>query len=149
MSRIGTLYDADTARWAEEQATLLRRRAELANNDELDWLHLAEEIEGVVASEKREVRSRLALMVQHLLKWQHQPALRSRSWQTTLHVQRRDLLAVLADSPSLRPFAASVLATSFMHGRHDAEQEAGLLHLPVDCPWTLDQVLDQAFLPDA
>ena len=147
MSRGDTLYDTDTARWAEEQAALLRRRANLANNDELDWLHLAEEIEGVVASEKREVRSRLALIIQHLLKWQYQPALRSRSWETTLHVQRPDLLAVLADSPSLRPFAVSVLAASFVHGRHDAEQETGLLHLPIDCPWTLDQVLDQAFLP--
>ena len=144
---MSTLHDTDTALWAEEQAQLLRRRAELANNDELDWLHLAEEIEGVVASEKREVRSRLALTIQHMLKWQYQPALRSRSWETTLHVQRRDLLAVLADSPSLRPFAASVLAASFVHGRYDAEQETGLLHLPIDCPWTLDQVLDQAFLP--
>ena len=145
---MSTLYDTDTALWAEEQAELLRRRAVLANSDELDWLHLAEEIEGVVASEKREVRSRLALIIQHLLKWQYQPTLRSRSWQTTLHVQRRDLLAVLADSPSLRSFATGVLAAAYVHGRHDAEQETGLLHLPTDCPWTLDQVLDQAFLPD-
>ena len=77
----------------------------------------------MVASEKREVRSRLALIVQHLLKWQYQPDLRSRSWRATLHVQRRDLLAVLEDSPSLRPFAANVLPASFAHGRHDAEQE--------------------------
>lgn len=145
---MSTLYDTDTALWAEEQAELLRRRAVLANSDELDWLHLAEEIEGVVASEKREVRSRLALIIQHLLKWQYQPALRSRSWETTLYVQRRDLLVVLTDSPSLRPFAASVLVDAFVHGRHDAEQETGSHHLPADCPWTLDQVLDQAFLPD-
>ena len=65
---MSTLHDADTARWAEEQAALLRHRAKQANNDELDWLHLAEEIESVVASEKREVRSRLARMIQHLLK---------------------------------------------------------------------------------
>jgi hypothetical protein len=149
MSRGDTLYDSDTARWAEEQAALLRQRAELASNDALDWLHLAEEIEFVVASEKREVRSRLALIVQHLLKWRYQPELRSRSWETTLHTQRRDLLAVLTDSPSLRPFAASVLAAAFVHGRHDAEQETGLLHLPTNCPWTLDQVLDQTFRPDA
>jgi hypothetical protein len=147
MSTMSTLHDSDIALWAEEQAERLRRRADLANSDELDWLNLAEEIEGVVASEKREVRSRLALIVQHLLKWQYQPALRSRSWETTLHIQRRDLMAVLVDSPSLRPFAASVLITAFAHGRHDAEQETGLLHLPVECPWTLEQVLDQAFLP--
>ena len=138
------LYDTDLVRWAETQAAMLRSRSANA----LDWDNLAEEIESVVASEKREVRSRLALIMQHLLKWQYQPDLRSRSWRNTLHVQRRDLIAVLADSPSLRPFAASVLPTAFAHGRHDAEQETGLLHLPPDCPWTLDQVLDHDFWPD-
>ena len=142
-----TLHDTDTALWAEEQAALLRRRAATASNDGIDWVHIAEEIEGVVASERREVRARLALIIQHLLKWHYQPELRSRSWQTTLRTQRDDLLAVLADSPSLRPFAASVLATAFSRGRRSAEDETGLLHLPVDCPWTLDQVLDPAFLP--
>ena len=54
----------------------------------------------------------------------------------------------LDQRPSLRPFAASVLVTAFAHGRDDTERETGLLHLPTDCPWTLDQVLDPAFLPD-
>ena len=100
---MSTLHDTDTALWAEEQAHLLRRRAELANNDELDWLHLAEEIEGVVTSEKRELRSRLALIIQHLLKWQYRwlcaravgkrrcifsAVTFSLCWQTVLHCGR-------------------------------------------------------------
>ena len=47
-----------------------------------------------------------------------------------------------------RANVASVLVTAFAHGRDDTERETGLLHLPTDCPWTLDQVLDPAFLPD-
>ena len=80
-------YDTDTARWAEEQAALLRRRANLANNDELDWLHLAEEIDILWwwPSEKREVRSpagtHCPAPVEVALS---QPELRSRSWETTL-----------------------------------------------------------------
>jgi hypothetical protein len=59
---MSTPHDTDIALWAEEQAQLLRRRAELANNDELDWLHLAEEIEGVV---EREARGPLATGTDH------------------------------------------------------------------------------------
>ena len=58
------LYDTDFVRWTEQQAQSLRRRAETANNDELDYLNLAEEIESVGVSQKREVRSRLALIFQ-------------------------------------------------------------------------------------
>jgi hypothetical protein len=143
-------YDSDLAAWSAHQADLLRRLASGETvNEPLDFRNIAEEIEAVAANEKREIRSRLALIVHHLLKWAYQPELRSRSWQTTLIVQRRDLIAVLADSPSLRPFAASVLPTAYGSGKWDAEQETGLLHLPADCPWTLAQVLDQAFLPES
>jgi hypothetical protein len=52
---LDSLYDTDVAAWAERQAVALRRRA--AN--EIDWDNVAEEIEEVAASPKREVRSRL------------------------------------------------------------------------------------------
>jgi hypothetical protein len=141
------LYDTDVALWAESQARVLRRRAETANNDELDYLNLAEEIESVGASQKREVRSRLALIFQHLLKWRYQPDLRSRSWETTLLVQRRDLLALFEDSPSLRPFAERVLAAAYANGRLAAERETGVLAIAEVTPWSLEQVLDPDFLP--
>jgi hypothetical protein len=146
------LYDDDFLRWTERQAALLRRRAsgELANEEELDWLNLAEEIESVGASQKREVRSRLALIIQHLLKWRYQPELRSRSWETTLYVQRRDLLAVFEDSPSLRTFAESerILFSAFANGRQAAERETGVLNIADVCPWTFEQVISSDFLPD-
>ena len=109
------LYVDDLYEWTERQAALLRRRAagDLANDAELDWLNLAEEIESLGAHEKREVRSRLTLILQHLLKWRYQPEMRSRSWKSTISVQRRDLLRVFEDSPSLRRFAAGVLPDCF------------------------------------
>jgi len=144
-------YDTDFLQWTEQQATLLRRRAagELANDAGLDWLNLAEEIESVGASQKREVRSRLLLICQHLLKWRYQPEYRSRSWEATLYVQRRDLLTLFEDSPSLRAFAGQVLPAAFAHGREAAERETGLLNVGDDgCPWSLEQVLSLDFLPD-
>jgi hypothetical protein len=143
------LYDTDFLQWTERQAELLRRRAETANNDELDYLNLAEEIESVGASQKREVRSRLAWIVQLLLKWRYRPDLQSRSWRSTLFKQRQDLLALFEDSPSLRSFAEHAMSASFTNGRQAAEQETGPLGI-YDLPpmWSLDQLLDPDFLPD-
>src|SRR5271166_1162632 len=130
-------YDTDILVWSEHQAALLRLRAsgELANDEGLDWLNLAEEIESVGASQKREVRSRLMRICQHLLKWRFQPERQSRSWRTTIYLQRRDLLDLFDDSPSLREFAERVLPQAFVNGRQAAEHEAGLINLPDDtCP---------------
>ncbi len=148
--RVSTLHDNDFLQWTEQQTELLRRRAagELPNDEGLDWLNLAEEIESVGASEKREVRSRLMRICQHLLKWKYQPERQSRSWEATIFVHRRDLQGLFEDSPSLRPFAERVLPSAFVNGREAAEREAGLLNLPDDvCPWSLDQILSVDFLP--
>lgn len=144
-------YDTDLAAWADEQAALLRRRAkgELVNERSFDWEHLAEEIEGVSGSLRSEVYSRLKLICQHLLKWCYQPEHQSRSWRSTIRTQRRDLERVLRKNPSLHPYAATELAEAFAAGREDAEDETGLLRLPNACPWTLDQVLDPDFWPEA
>ena len=98
------LYDEDFTLWTEQQATLLRRRAagELTNDAALDWLNLAEEIEAVGGNTRRELRNRLASLLQHLLKWHYQPELRSRSWRATIRTQRQEIEDLLADNPSLQ-----------------------------------------------
>jgi hypothetical protein len=136
-------YESDFSAWAEEQAALLRQR----NHNQLDWDNLAEEIESVSRSEKREVLSRLKLICHHLLKWSYQPEHQSRSWRSTINTQRRELGLVLGDSPSLRPYAVSELTKAYEHGRDDAEDQTGLLHLPQICPWTIEQILDKDFWP--
>jgi hypothetical protein len=139
-----SLYCTDFAAWVEEQAGLLRART----SNELDWENLAEEIASLSRNEHREVRQRLRLICQHLLTWAYQPEHQSRSWRNTIETQRRDLEDdVLSESPSLRPYAASVLAPSYTKGRGAAERETGLLHLPEQCPWTIAQVLDPDFWP--
>jgi hypothetical protein len=139
-------YDTDVLAWTERQADLLRRRA--AN--EIDWDNIAEEIEAVGRSQKREVRNRLARLCQHLLKWAFQPELRSRSWRATITTQRHELRSVLEDSPSLVAFVAEALPNSYQTGRLWAEQETGLMHLPKEqCPWTAGEVMTDDFYPGA
>lgn len=138
------LYDRDFVAWTEQQASLLR------SNDlsALDREHLAEVIESVGASERRELRRRLARLLQHLLKWRYQPELRSRSWSTTIRAHRDELAAILDDSPSLRPTLPDVLARAYPLARGWALEETGLLALPEACPWAVEQVYSPDFLPD-
>ena len=148
--RVSTLHDSDFLQWTEQQTELLRRRAagELPNDEGLDWLNLAEEIESVGASEKREVRSRLMRICQHLLKWKYQPERQSRSWEATIYVHRRDLQSLFEDSPSLRPFAERVLPSAFVNGREAAQREAGLLLSPDDVRrWSLARPYRSNFCP--
>ncbi|HLB99535.1 MAG TPA: DUF29 domain-containing protein, partial [Acetobacteraceae bacterium] len=93
-----SLYDRDFYAWANEQAALLRA-GRLA---EADLENIAEEIESMGRSEKRELNSRLRVLLMHLLKWRHQPMLRSKRWSNTIAAQRDDIVDHLADNPSLK-----------------------------------------------
>ena len=137
-------YEDDIAAWAEEQASLLRA----GEVDGLDREHLAEEIESVGARERRELRRRLARLLQHLLKWHYQPELRNRSWATTIRVQRAEIRALLQDSPSLHPRIPELLPGAYRLAVLWAAEETGVLKLPDDCPWTVEQALAEEFLPE-
>jgi hypothetical protein len=140
-----TAYDSDIAAWAAEQAEALRQRS----TNTLDWDNLADEIEGVAASQRKEIRSRLKILCQHLLKWQYQPGQRSRGLRprATISVQRDEIGDLLETSPSLQSYPATVLDRAYITARNKTELETNLLHLPASCPWSIEEVLDTDFLP--
>ena len=106
-----SLYEQDFMRWAEAQAEGLRRAAEAGSNLPLDWYNLAEEIESLGRSQSRELRRRLANIVEHLLKLQFSPAIEPRAgWIETIGRERREIEDLLADSPSLRHELKSLVA---------------------------------------
>lgn len=137
------LYDEDFVLWTEQQATLLRRRAagELVNDAEVDWQNLAEEIEAVGGNTRRELRSRLVRLLQHLLKWHYQPGQRSRSWRATIRTERQEIEDLLADNPSLRARLPEFFAAAYPRARIAALEETGLLDLPEAPPFGIEQVL--------
>ncbi len=136
-------YDIDLSQWAEQQAALLRRRAagELVNEAEFDWENIAEEIEAVGGNTRRELRNRLTMLLQHLLKWHYQPEHRSRSWRSTIRTQRQEIEDLLADNPSLRARLPELFEAAWPRARTDAMEETGLLDLPRVSPFTVEQVL--------
>lgn len=139
------LYERDFHAWLTEQARQLRGRS----HNDIDWDNLAEEVESVARSERREIRSRLALLVQHLLKWQFQPGRRSESWRLTIAEQRKFILSIIEDSPSLSSFPAAVFAEEYRDGRRRALDETGIDSslIPLEPPFSVEQALDSSFMP--
>ena len=140
-----SLYDHDFYAWANEQAALLRAGNLMAADIE----HIAEEIESMGKTEKRELVNRLAILLSHLLKWQFQPVRRGASWQATIRIQRRDLARHLIDNPSLKSALAPAIEDAYGNAVIDASAETGLCEdtFPPVCPWSFDQLMDEGFWP--
>lgn len=99
----GDLYHRDFYSWTQAQARAVRAAAH-GGNQPIDWANLAEEIEALGRSERREVASRLRTIIEHLLKLMVSPAAAPRrGWTGTVLRMRMELADVLQDSPSLRP----------------------------------------------
>jgi hypothetical protein len=143
--RATTLYDTDFYAWTQQQATLL----EAEEFAELDLHNLIEELEAMGRSEKRELASRLQVLLMHLLKWHYETSMRSRSWQSTIRIQRRELARLLADNPSLRPTIPDVIAQVYPDAVLDVIEETGLLApvFPATCPYSSTEVFDRTFWP--
>ena len=103
------LYDRDFYAWSRQQAELLRA-GKLA---EADIEHIAEEIDSMGRTEKRELISRLTVLLLHLLKWRYQPGKRGPSWEASIANQREDIADHLDDNPSLKPLLPQALASAY------------------------------------
>jgi len=141
-----TSYDADIIAWANEQARLLRA----GRFADLDIEHVAEEIEDVGKSEQRELASRMAVLLMHLIKWQRQPERRGSSWQRTIREQRKSISRRLRRTPSLSASLrdADWWADAWGDAVTSTFAEPGLGDLPESCPWSTAQVLDADRLPE-
>jgi hypothetical protein len=124
MPDVKTLYDEDFVAWSEEQAEALRATARGGTNQKLDWENLAEEIESLGRSERRELRSRISVIIEHLVKLGHSPAPDPRNdWQDTILRERAEIEALLEDSPSLRREVPELIKKATRHGVEAAARE--------------------------
>ncbi len=137
-------YERDTYTWAMQQADALRRRS--AN--EVDWDNVAEEIESVGKSQSSELRSRYAVLLLHLLKWLFQPERRSRSWDTSIRVQRRAIEDHLGDNPGLKSRRDQLFGRAFFEARLIAAGDLPVEMYPETNPFTLAEAMDDGFWPE-
>jgi hypothetical protein len=146
MPRNSVAYDDDFFAWTQEQARLLRE-GELSL---LDVENIAEELESMGRRDKRELDSRLEVLLAHLLKWQVQVRRRSPGWAGTVREQRRRIRKLLRDSPSLQAAVGELIPEVYAASRDTAGQETGLDEnaFPALCPFTADQILEDDFMPE-
>jgi hypothetical protein len=145
-----SLYERDYYAWIQEQVRLLKA----GNYTQLDIENLAEELETLGRSEKRELQNRLRVLLTHLLKWAYQPARRSNSWENSIDEQREQVQRVLRDNPSLLPHLAEAFVEAYSLARRSAGAEMNLSRrewdalFPPACPWDWERVLDVEFYPE-
>jgi hypothetical protein len=132
------LYVEDETAWLDAMAELL----EAGGCAELDFVSLREYLTDMARRDRREVESRLVILLLHILKWMHQPDHRSRSWQGSIIEQRQELKR-LAERGALRNHAESVLAEVYREAVERAAVETGLPReaFPAECAYSVDDLL--------
>jgi hypothetical protein len=139
----GAEYERDFYSWLMEQALHLRE----GRFEALDCDNLAEEIESLGREQFNKLVSALRVLMAHVLKWDHQPSLRSRSWVLSIQEQRLEIADVLSDNPSLKPRIDEAVARAYRRARIEAAKETGLDEdaFPSTCPYAFDELISRGF----
>ncbi|MCI4624649.1 MAG: DUF29 domain-containing protein [Candidatus Magnetoovum sp. WYHC-5] len=140
-----TLYNTDFYKWALHNANLIRQ----GRFAEIDVENVAEELESMGRSEKKELFNRLSVLIMHLLKLQYQQKRRSNSWIKTIYTQRVDIKILLEENPSLKYELELIIAKAYERAGLLFTKETGISKytLPAICPYTYEQLSDDEFWP--
>ena len=117
MANVKTLYDQDFFLWSKEQAEALRAAARGATNQPIDWENVAEEIESLGRSDRRELHSQIRRIIEHLLKLEYSLAIDPRSgWIESIGDARNQIDVLLEESPSLRSRVEEAIGAELRRG---------------------------------
>jgi hypothetical protein len=154
MNKFAELYEHDFNAWIHNQISLLKA----GKTNEIDVEHLIEELEDMGKSNLRELESRFIILIAHLLKWQFQLAtletqwqdFEGKSWRKTIIEQRTQLLYLLKKVPSLKQKLPHAITEAYSEAAMLAVKESKLSQaiFPTDCPYTIEQLLDDDFYPE-
>ena len=136
--------EADLYSWARRQAELLRT----GRLSEIDPAGIAEKIDDVADEQYDKLESALRVLMLHLLKWDYQPTMRSRSWTLTVREQRRRVLRVLKKNPGLKPHLDEALIDAYEDARDEAANETGLpmRTFPTTRPFEYPEIMERAIV---
>jgi len=134
-------YDRDLYSWAREQAALLRA----GRIAEADALNIAEEIDDVGHEQYDKLESALRIILLHLLKWDHQPKRRSRSWWLSISVHRKHTLRVLQKNPGLKSVRDEAVTEAYESARIEAAAQTSLEEdvFPLECPYSWKEITER------
>ena len=143
------LYERDFYAWTEQQTACLENR----NPEELDWNHVAEEIRDMGVSQRKALQSHLTVLMIHLLKLRYSRAERPRrKWRHECDNARQEIADEIERSPSLKHYQDEALSKAWRDGRrrttYQMEEHGEDPDLPVECPFSLKQVMDGRYYPE-
>ena len=136
-------YERDFYSWTLEQARFVRE----GRWEAIDRENVAEEIESLGREQFSKLESALRVLTMHMLKWDHQPAVRSRSWTLTIDEQRLVLEGVLQDNPGLKSRIPEAIFRAYRRARIEAARETGLekKQFPEPCPYDWNAITTREF----
>src|SRR3954447_9327379 len=140
-AKVSRAYEADLYGWVEDQVALLK-----ANEvGSIDASHITRELDDLGRSEFDKLVSAIRVVLHHLLKWDHQPERRSRSWVITIDEHRRRIRRELRDSPSLKPRIEEAVAEAYPDALAGARRETGLPAkvFPQICPYSWQEIVER------
>ncbi len=141
------LYEQDFVAWCE--ATVAQLKA--GQLDQLDIENLIAEIDSLGKRDRRELKNRLIVLLAHLLKRMYVNSPDNfAGWELTIREQRRQINALLTDSPSLKPYLKEVLNDAYLDARSDVQLEYANATLPETCPFSTENslaLLSQVYWP--
>jgi len=154
MNKLTEIYDSDFHLWIQRHIELLKT----GKTNELDIEHLIEELEDMGKSNVRELESRFLILIAHLLKWQFQlkklqtqwEKFEGKSWRSTIIQQRFLIIFLLEDLPSLKRVLQDSMLKTYPESVKLVAQETQLpsATFPTECPYTIEQLLDEDFYPN-
>lgn len=142
------LYEQDFYLWIQITVKLL----EEGKLEQLDIDNLIEEVDSMGRREKKELKTRLIVLIEHLLKlqfWTEEKDYNGRGWRNTVVEQRRQIIYTLADSPSLKSILNELFLDYYADARNDTLRKYQLSAelFPEQPPFSLEQVLNADFIP--
>ena len=137
------LYNRDFVAWADEQAMLIEQQ----RFTELDIVHLVEEVKDLGNRHRDALESQLVRLLMHLLKWDHQPDKRTKSWSSTIKEARKQIKRLIKKHPVLKVHLEASLAECYSDAREDAseETELSLNTFPLICPYSVEEILNKKY----
>ena len=140
-----SLYDTDFHAWALQQARALQAKDWAA----LDLKNLIEEVEDLAGRHRDALGSELKRLLVQLLKWYYQATHRSDGWLESVEQARQAIDEVIEDHPSLADYPQVLLPKAYQHARRQGTRETKLplTTFPEHCPWDLDDIRREGWLP--
>src|SRR5437762_8160518 len=136
-------YERDFYAWLMEQARHVRD----GHWNAIDRENVAEEIESLGREQFNKLESALRIVLVHMLKWDYQPNLRSRSWTLSIDAQCVEIENVLSDNPGLKARIPEAVARAYRRARIEAAKETALEkdEFAQDCPYTWNDLVAREF----